>query len=98
MRSSGGWLVYQSSEEVTEVEFRRFVANLGVPPGVGGVGYPSIVPAEELGRFVAEMRETIPDYAVFELDAAGARIPVARRPEYVPWQWLEPSDVMHWPR
>lgn len=93
-----GWLnavgaLYESSEEVTQDEFRLFFENLGLLPGLGGIGYMELVPAEELDRFVAEMQKTIPDYAVFELDPTGERIPVGDRREYVPVQWFEPFEA-----
>ncbi|MDF1597997.1 MAG: CHASE domain-containing protein [Acidimicrobiia bacterium] len=79
------------------MEFRRFVADIGLAPGLGGIGYMPIVRVEDLDGFVAEMRETIPAYSVFELDAEGGRIPVGERPEYVPVQWFEPSEAFDQP-
>jgi signal transduction histidine kinase len=85
--------LFKHTEEVTRDEFRRFVEHLGLLPGLGAIGYMPLVPAADLDGFVAEMRETIPDYTVFELDETGERIPVGERSEYVPAQWSEPSDA-----
>ncbi len=96
LQALGG--LYQSSEEVTEDEFCRFVANLGSSSGLGAVGYMPIVLAGDLDGFVAAVRETIPDYTVFELDADGGRIPAGTRPEYAPIQWVEPPDAFGRPQ
>ncbi len=85
--------LYESSEKVTRDEFSRFVEKLGLLPGFGGIGYMPIVRAGDLDRFVAQMRETVPDYAVCELDRMGEWIPVGERPEYVPLQWFEPANA-----
>ncbi|MEX1092140.1 MAG: CHASE domain-containing protein [Acidimicrobiia bacterium] len=85
--------LYQASEEVTRSEFRQFVGTFDLMPGMGAVGYQPIIAAEDLNKFVQEVRETIPDYEVFELDDAGNRVPVGARDEYVPVQWFEPDDA-----
>ncbi len=89
--------LYQASEEVTQVEFQRFLANLELIPGFGGVGYMPIVAADELEDFEAQVRESIPDYTVFELDGSGNRVPVTERPEYAPLQWFEPAEAFDRP-
>lgn len=91
LKAVGG--LYESSEQVTQTEFARFVENLGLIDGLGGIGYMPLVDADDVGGFEAEMREMIPGYALFELDADGERIPVRRRAEYAPVQWFEPFDA-----
>jgi signal transduction histidine kinase len=83
----------ESSEYVTQEEFRRFIDHIGLVPGLGGIGYMPIVEADQLGSFVEKMRETIPDYTPFELDGSGQRVPVGVRREYFPLQWFEPSEA-----
>lgn len=85
--------LYQASEEVTQIEFRRFVNNFDEIPGAGGIGYMPIVAAEDLDEYVARMREVIPDYTVFGLDATGNRVPVGERPQYLPLEWFEPAEA-----
>ena len=89
--------LHQASEEVTQVEFQRFVANFDLIPGVEGVGYMPIVAAAGLEAFEAQVRETIPDYVVFEVDGAGNRVEVGERPEYAPLQWFEPAEAFSRP-
>lgn len=94
----GGHLVaisglYQSSEEVTRVEFNRFVRTLGVAPGVAGVAYAPIVTLEERNDFVAGVRPVLPDYRIFEFSPDGERVPAEDRDRYVPVQWSYPTSV-----
>jgi len=88
---------FQASDVVSQDDFRRFVANFGPIPGMGGIGYMPIVRSDELTNFEAMVRETIPDYYVFEIDGHSARIPVRERPFHVPVQWFEPGDAFDRP-
>ncbi|MBU1866420.1 MAG: CHASE domain-containing protein [Actinobacteria bacterium] len=85
--------LFESSEDVTRDEFRRFVENLGSLSGLEGLGYMPLISGEDLDAFTAEIRESIPDYTVFEVDRSGERIPVGERSEYAPAQWFEPFDA-----
>jgi signal transduction histidine kinase len=96
LKAVGG--LFESSAEVTADEFGRFVTNLGLPPGLGAIAYMPIVKDEDLDQYVAEMRQTIPDYALFELDVDGGRILVGEHPEYVPVQWVEPPEAFGGPQ
>src|SRR5690606_19454700 len=93
--SLGGF--FQASGEVTQEEFRTFVANFDDIPGMEGIGYMPIVRSDRLGEFEARVSETIPGYTVFELDAEGDRAPVKARSFYVPLLWFEPSDAFGGP-
>jgi signal transduction histidine kinase len=84
---------YQASAYVTRAEFRRFIANFTHIPGMGGIGYMPIVSTEDLAGFEAEVRQTIPEYFVFEFDEEGNRVPVAERPFHVPVLWFEPEQA-----
>jgi signal transduction histidine kinase len=83
---------YQASEEVTQAEFKRFIANFSQIDGMGGIGYMPIVSVEDLAEFEAQIGETIPGYFVWEFDGDGDRVPVPPRDSYVPLQWFEPAD------
>lgn len=85
--------LYQSSEEVTRVEFNSFVRTLGVAPGVAGVAYAPIVTPEEATDFVDGVRPVLPDYRIFEFSSDGERVPVDDRDRYVPIQWSYPASV-----
>jgi signal transduction histidine kinase len=82
---------YQASGEVTQDEFRTFIANSAPIPGMGGIGYMPIVMPGELAEFEAEVAETIPGYFVFEFDEEGNRVPTERRSFHVPVLWFEPA-------
>ena len=88
---------YQASAEVTQDEFKTFVANFEAIPGMGGIGYMPIIRPEELARFEARVSETIPGYFVFEFDDQGNRVPVQPRSYHVPLLWFEPDDAFSRP-
>lgn len=81
----------RASEEVSQGEFRSFVGDLELGPGMGGIGYLVVVPDNELENFVETMGKVISGYQVFELTSAGDRVPVGDRPMYYPVQWFEPA-------
>ncbi|MGA7273132.1 MAG: CHASE domain-containing protein [Acidimicrobiia bacterium] len=86
--------LYQASNEVERSEFHLFVSNFDEIDGVGGIGYMPIVADEDLDRFVAKVRRSIPIYTPFEMDETGRRAPVDRnRPEHVLVQWFDPPDA-----
>lgn len=91
LRAVGG--LYESSEQITGDEFARFVENLGLIEGLGGIGYMPIIDAGDVASFEDEMKQVIPDYALFELNSDGEREPVGDRAEYAPVQWFEPFDA-----
>ncbi len=84
---------YQASSEVTQDDFRTFIANSAPIPGMGGIGYMPIVLPEDLADFEAEVAETIPGYFVFEFDEEGNRVPAASRSFHVPLLWFEPAEA-----
>lgn len=90
--------LYESSEQVTSAEFHRFVKDLSLSPGLGAIGYVPVVSEEDLGAFVKGMRETIPEYAVFDIGPDGEPVPPAARPEHAPLQWLEPPEAFGHPQ
>ncbi|HEX9763287.1 MAG TPA: CHASE domain-containing protein, partial [Acidimicrobiia bacterium] len=89
--------LYQASEQVTRLEFSRFVANFGTIPGVDAIAHAPVVTQGALDEFVGVMRETIPDYQVFEFDADLNRLPHGDRPVYFPIEWAEPDGVFDGP-
>ncbi|HWB90155.1 MAG TPA: CHASE domain-containing protein [Acidimicrobiia bacterium] len=84
---------YQASNLVTRDEFRQFISNFDHLPGMDGIGFMRIVAADDLAAHESTMRETIPDYQVFEFDEEGNRVPVTGRSSYVPLEWFEPDDA-----
>lgn len=88
---------YQASGEVSQEQFLTFTNSLDPVPGMSGIGYIPVVPAEDLSEFEQEVAETIPGYQVFEVDDDGNRVPVAPRASYAPVQWFEPRDIPNQP-
>lgn len=88
---------YQATDTVTREDFRQFIANFDHLPGMDGIGFMRVVAAEDLATHQAGMRETIPDYQVFEFDEEGNRVPVAGRSSYVALEWFEPDDAFDSP-
>jgi signal transduction histidine kinase len=89
--------LFRASEDVTQVEFAQFVADVGLIDGMGGVGYIALVPVEGLDAFVSETSDQIPGYRVFERDLDGSRIPIGSRPLYYPVKWFEPGAAFDRP-
>ncbi|MEX0863244.1 MAG: CHASE domain-containing protein [Acidimicrobiia bacterium] len=89
--------LYQASEQVTRLEFSRFVDNFGTIPGVDAIAHAPVVTEGALDGFVGVMRETIPGYQVFEFDAELNRLPHRDRPVYFPVEWSEPDHVFDGP-
>ncbi|HVR76932.1 MAG TPA: CHASE domain-containing protein [Acidimicrobiia bacterium] len=85
--------LFQASESVTEVEFRRFVRKFGLVPGLEAIGYMPLVMDRNRDEFEVAMRATIPAFAMFEMDESGNRIPARNRRTHVPLQWYEPIEA-----
>lgn len=78
--------LFQTSEEVSRADWRRFVQALDPPkrfPGVLGIGYTEVVRAEDKPRFETDVRaEGFPSFEIFPADPA--------RELYTPILYLEP--------
>lgn len=86
--------LFQASNEVTELEFRRFVKKLGLPPGVQAIGYLPLVMDWNRDLYEATMRESIPGFTMFELDENGEKVRAASRRVHYPMQWYEPTETL----
>jgi signal transduction histidine kinase len=85
--------LYQASQDVTELEFRRFVKKLGLLPGMDAIGYMPLVVDRNLASHESAMRAAHPGYAVFDISESGERIPPGDRRVHVPLQWHEPIEA-----
>ena len=86
--------LYQASDEVDRQKFDRFVSNLDLMSGMGGIGYMPVVADSRLDAFVAEVRKSTPGFRPFELDGNGNRVPVDRtHREHVLVEWFSPPDA-----
>ncbi len=81
----------RASDGVTRSEFSLFAEDLGLSPGMGGIGYIALVSGQQLDEFIARAAAELPEYRVFELDNQGNRVPVGIRPDYYPVLWFEPE-------
>lgn len=86
--------LFQASNEVTELEFRRFIKKLGLPPGVQAIGYMPVVMEWNRDRYEQLMRQSIPGFTMFELDGSGQKVSVAERRVHYPMQWYEPQETL----
>jgi signal transduction histidine kinase len=89
--------LYHSSEEVSRLEFARFINNLGVDPGVAGVAYAPIIGADEIAEFEESIRDVVPSYTVHEFSPDGERIAPTPREYHVPLQWSHPDTPFEQP-
>lgn len=85
--------LYQASEVVSRIEFRRFVRNLGQSPGLDAIGYMPLVVGRNRAAYQAEMQAIVPGFSIFELDEEGRRIPAGERRVHVPLEIYEPEDA-----
>lgn len=75
----------ESSTHVSSAEFDSFMMRTaGLWPGLVAVEWQQWVPAGDLAVFQASMRLERPEYAVFEYDATGGRMPAASREVHLP--------------
>jgi signal transduction histidine kinase len=89
--------LYHSSEEVSRIEFTRFINNLGVDPGVAGIAYAPIIETDEIAAFEESVRNVIPAYSVFEFSSDGERVSPAPRGYHAPLQWSHPDTPFDGP-
>ncbi len=82
--------LFRASTEVTQSEYWRFISDIGIEPGMVGIGLLGVATPSELPGFVDRVRETLPSFEVFELDTVGGRVPVTNRVLHYPVVYFEP--------
>ncbi len=85
--------LYQASNEVAEIEFRRFVKKLGLSPGMDAIGVMPLVMGRNRDAFEAEMAALHPGFTLFDWGEDGSRTPADERRIHVPLLWYEPLDA-----
>ncbi|MEI6674105.1 MAG: CHASE domain-containing protein [Verrucomicrobiota bacterium] len=76
---------YESDEDVTSKEFQQFTTNLVKNPAVQAWEWVSAVPAADQPGFEDEARAAgMPDFAIWQKDAQGQRVPANGREIYYP--------------
>ncbi|MDP1526320.1 MAG: CHASE domain-containing protein [Rhodocyclaceae bacterium] len=82
---------FAASEEVNREEFATFTSSVIAKPEILGLDWAPRVPHENLAEFEAATRRAgMPDYWVFEPDAAGRPVPVRERPDHFPVRYSKP--------
>ncbi len=75
----------ESSTHVSKAEFDSFMMRTaGLWPGLVAVEWQAWVPEDRLAAFERTMRQEHAEYAVFEYDATGGRMPVGSRDVHLP--------------
>jgi signal transduction histidine kinase len=85
--------LFQASDSVVEIEFRRFVRKFGLVPGLEAIGYMPLVLGRNRDAFEAEMQVSMPGYEIFEISESGGRIPAEARRSHAPLLWYEPTEA-----
>jgi len=85
--------LFQASESVTELEFRRFVRKLGLVPGLEAIAYMPTVLGRNREAFEIEVRASRPEFQIFDVNSSGDRVPADDRRLHVPLLWYEPADA-----
>lgn len=81
--------LFHSSEYVTAAEFNRFVEDVGLTPGMFGLGFVAVVDHADLADFERILEANHPGAFVFEIDEVEQQpIPVPERDTYYPIQFL----------
>ena len=69
--------LFQASEHVTDAEFHVFVDDVGLMPGLQGIGYVQIVADGQLGDWLIQARARVPELTLYE-DSPGTSRPAVR--------------------
>ena len=79
------------NSEVSAPEFRQFAAYLAKNPAVRAWEWIPAVPAAEKARFEAQARAADgQDFSIWQMDAAGQRVPATGRDVYYPVRYAAP--------
>jgi len=85
--------LFRSSVMVTPEEFQTFSNDIGLSPGVTGLGYIARVDHDDVPRFEEGLQAQHGDpIGVFELDEEGAPIQLEARAEHYPIQYVMPLE------
>lgn len=88
-----GGSLFRSSDHVSPDEFEVFVTDIGLMPGILGLGYVPVVADEQLSEWMVATRAEVPALAVFELDEDKLPVPIEQRDLRFPLLHLEPFDL-----
>lgn len=91
LQAVGGLLV--ASDKVRRDDFRKFLIRLGetdqTPPAIQWL--PRVKLADRNKFETAARQDGLPDFAIFEWSALGEKVAVAKRSEYFPIYYADPS-------
>ncbi|HEX9977730.1 MAG TPA: CHASE domain-containing protein, partial [Acidimicrobiia bacterium] len=87
---------FRAGSLVTEGEFDRFVTDIGLTPGMFGMGYIRVIPASRVPAFDATLAGQHPGLFLYEVEG-GAQVPVSDRPVYYPITYfMAAEDLPAW--
>lgn len=66
--------LFMASDNVTSVEFERFMLSVGQHPGTVGMAYIPVVAPETWDIFLAQARDSNPEFALFRFDQFGTHV------------------------
>ena len=84
---------FRASSHVTPDEFRTFVGDIGLMPGMLGLGYVPVVADKDLESWLEVTRREVPGLEVFELDDDERHIPLGDRELRFPLLYFEPLEL-----
>ncbi|MCP4308547.1 MAG: hypothetical protein GY788_27465 [bacterium] len=85
--------LFRSSEHVAPDEFAVFAGDIGLMPGILGLGYVPIIPHDQLDSWLAETQSELPGLALFEIGPDDQVVPVQPRPLHFPLLYFGPSEL-----
>jgi len=83
--------LFGSSDVVTRDEFSRFVEDIGVIPGLVGVGYVQVIGDEQIDDWLASSSAPGPGMRLFEYDERGIAVPAHSRDLHFPVVYFDPA-------
>jgi len=83
--------LFRASDEVTRDEFAAYVADIGLIPGVVGIGYVQVIAGEQIDGWLAQVSSDVPGIGLFEYNRDGDLVMVGERDLHLPFLYFEPA-------
>lgn len=86
--------LFRSSDEVTAAEFERFIEDIGLVPGMDGIGYVRQIAGEELTELIEFGESQHGRFTAFGLTEALFPQPLGEKDQYAIVLYVAPQDVL----